>query len=268
MGFRTTRFGFMRKMIIPALILTAVCLTGCASASASHHKADDDSAALLKPPGGVQPEAPDAVVTTPPAVSNAQACASTAAFTKHVADENASTPLDELTATDSAALSSLEETLPDGALATDVYSFDTNTQTQGVGGPDYFTGVLKMAKDCAGYGGMSAFAVWDSSAKVQSVAAYEATIAAQPDPDTYVLKVTGTGSAIVTYVTLAGESQQTVSLPWSKSLPDTAVDSGIISMNAQEQGAGTIGCSIQLGSGQPVTNSSSGNYAVVSCITN
>jgi hypothetical protein len=72
--------------------------------------------------------------------------------------------------------------------------------------------------------------------------------------------VDGTGSALVTYQTSSGQSQRTVDLPWS----DTETGVSTASLVAQLQGAGTdISCSI---SGDvSASNSSSGQYAVVTC---
>lgn len=266
----------MRKMLVPMLALSAVLLVGCSatattSNSKPHHSAKADQSDITK--------------TFPATLTTQDACAFLATYTGNLASENEQAALDKPTPAQMKNLTDFALTTSAGDLQDDVNAYAKEMRTDGVGAPGYVTAVEKLSKDCAGSTGDLSLELWDASRKPLSVAQFQAgaaaraaqaaaaakaaaakSAAAEAAENTYVLKVTGTGSALVTYGTTSGQSQETVSLPWSKSIPDTDVSSGIISMNAQEQQSGTIGCSIQLGDAQPVTNSSSGAYAVVSCV--
>jgi hypothetical protein len=78
------------------------------------------------------------------------------------------------------------------------------------------------------------------------------------------LKVTGTGSALMTYTAAAGTAQVTAPLPWSVQVPPA----DFIGVSAQLQNGGTVTCTI-IGPGGDVlsTVTSSGDYVIADCHT-
>lgn len=73
---------------------------------------------------------------------------------------------------------------------------------------------------------------------------------------------TGTGAATVTYTTLSGQQQDNASLPWTRDLGPV----GNVSVVAQAGEYTTgVSCAIAVNGIQVASNTSTGQYAVVSC---
>lgn len=73
---------------------------------------------------------------------------------------------------------------------------------------------------------------------------------------------TGTGAATVTYTTLSGQQQENADLPWTRDLGAI----GNISVVAQAgQYTTSVSCAITVNGTQVSSNTSTGQYAVVSC---
>ncbi|MDA3624233.1 MmpS family transport accessory protein [Saccharopolyspora sp. WRP15-2] len=89
--------------------------------------------------------------------------------------------------------------------------------------------------------------------------------------DSIVFEITGSGTGMVTYSSDSNFSiaQETgVDLPWSKTIEFEKAAIRPVTINAQHTaGAGAIGCRITINGKVAVENSSSGQYAVVSCTT-
>jgi hypothetical protein len=264
----------MRALAIPATVIILGVLVGCSASrpDPSHSSSQELS---VTDPSPLKTFA-DSQFTL------AQGCDTLAGITQRVARDNEVSRVASLTSGDQRTLTSVLLGSPASEFASDLYTFSSDSSVFGVGTPQYFSDVEAMAKDCSSRSGLTSFHLWNSSRKPQTVAQFEASMVASPLPaqpatrpsptsaapmeDQYVLRVTGNGSAVITYVTDSGETQRTVALPWSTTLPTTDVPSGIVALSAQEQQSGTIGCSIQLSNGHPVTQNSSGPYAVVSCV--
>jgi hypothetical protein len=117
-------------------------------------------------------------------------------------------------------------------------------------------------------------AVQSSKAAASSAAAAEAQRKADEEAErkadqiTYSVTTTGSGILMVTYLKPGFDISQETSIrgkKWSKTI-DPDGDTLGINMNAQNSGGGTITCRITRGDGHVVAeNSSSGQYAVVSC---
>lgn len=73
---------------------------------------------------------------------------------------------------------------------------------------------------------------------------------------------TGTGAATVTYTTLSGQQQENAALPWTRDVGAV----GNISVVAQAgQYTTGVSCAITVNGTQVSSNTSTGQYAVVSC---
>lgn len=89
--------------------------------------------------------------------------------------------------------------------------------------------------------------------------------------DTVVYTITGGHAQDITYIAPGGnvqESQVTdrTALPWTQSFTVPAGTEGLtMELTAQNAGGGTIGCTITVNGKAVASNSSSGEYAVVSC---
>jgi Mycobacterium membrane protein len=84
---------------------------------------------------------------------------------------------------------------------------------------------------------------------------------------TYSVTTTGSGILSVTYMKPNFNITQETNVKgkkWSKTIQDDGSSIGI-NMNAQNKGGGTITCTISRGGQVIAENSSSGEYAVVSC---
>lgn len=113
-----------------------------------------------------------------------------------------------------------------------------------------------------------------ASAAASSSAAAEAQRKADEEAErkaneiTYSVTTTGSGISMVTYLKPGFNISQETSVrgkKWSKTI-DPDGDTLGINMNAQNAGGGTISCRITRGDGSVIAeNSSSGQYAVVSC---
>lgn len=116
-----------------------------------------------------------------------------------------------------------------------------------------------------------AAAVPETPSPTDSPSPTEASPSPQPPPAPIVFRVTGYGTADVTYVKdakLDQAQENGVALPWRKQVPD---DGAVLGYNliAQRQSGdgGSITCTISRGSDVLVTNTSSGPYSVVTCST-
>ena len=110
----------------------------------------------------------------------------------------------------------------------------------------------------------------------QAAAKPTTTVAPAPPPapaqDTIVYTITGGHASDITYVQ-PGESFQEsqitdrTALPWSKTwtLDPSGYEQFSLTIEAQNAGGGTIGCSITVDGKVIAQNSSSGEYAVVTC---
>ncbi|HEY4455088.1 MAG TPA: MmpS family transport accessory protein [Pseudonocardiaceae bacterium] len=95
---------------------------------------------------------------------------------------------------------------------------------------------------------------------------------AAPAQDTIVYTVTGGHAGDITYIS-PGESVQEsqltdrTALPWSKTwtLDPSGYEQFSLTIEAQNAGGGTIGCSITVNGKVIAQNSSSGEYSVVTC---
>lgn len=95
------------------------------------------------------------------------------------------------------------------------------------------------------------------------------TITTTANDDTVVYTITGKSSTDITYISPdLQESQITdrTALPWSKTFTVPAGTAGLgMSLDAQNAEGGTISCSISVNGKVVVSNSSSGQYALVMC---
>ena len=98
------------------------------------------------------------------------------------------------------------------------------------------------------------------------------TSAAAPAQDTIVYTITGGHSSDITFMEPGEgvqESQITdrTALPWTKTwtLDPSSYEQFTLSIEAQNASGGTIGCSIAVNGKVVAQNSSSGEYAVVTC---
>ncbi|WIX89048.1 hypothetical protein [Amycolatopsis sp. DG1A-15b] len=113
-----------------------------------------------------------------------------------------------------------------------------------------------------------------SEAAASSSAAAEARRRADEESErkaneiTYSVTTTGAGISMITYLKPGFDISQETSVrgkKWSKTIEADGDTLGI-TMNAQNSGDGTITCRIARGNGSVLSeNSSSGQYAVVSC---
>ncbi|MEU4525747.1 MmpS family transport accessory protein [Amycolatopsis sp. NPDC024027] len=113
-----------------------------------------------------------------------------------------------------------------------------------------------------------------SEAAASSSAAVEAQRKADEESErkaneiTYSVTTTGAGISMITYLKPGFDNSQETSVrgkKWSKTIEAEGRTLGI-NMNAQNSGGGTITCRITRGNGSVMSeNSSSGQYAVVSC---
>lgn len=113
-----------------------------------------------------------------------------------------------------------------------------------------------------------------SEAARQSSAAAEAQLQADEENErkaaqiTYSVTTTGAGISSVTYLKPGFNMSQVTNVKgkkWSTTIQADGSTLGI-NMNAQNSGGGTISCKITRGTGEVISeNSSSGDYAVVSC---
>lgn len=87
-----------------------------------------------------------------------------------------------------------------------------------------------------------------------------------PSSDGILYELTGSGRVTVSYGTANGISQQKASLPWSRTEESGGLFSfKVVSLAAQLDGYGSVSCKITIDGDVVAEQSSSGNYAVVTC---
>ena len=92
------------------------------------------------------------------------------------------------------------------------------------------------------------------------------TAAPAVPPNGVSVRVTGTGQASLTLVDGAAESQVSdVTLPWVTTLTDSPASVNVSAQSSEGSDLATISCAIDAPGTSPVTNVSSGPFAVVSC---